>query len=192
MFYNLLVRKNKIFGFAFIRKICFLSGTDRTGLGTIGKRDNNRIFLLNQVCSKNQERVIAKKNIRVKVPIPSPLKFLQLAKRIFSEHKNQGENSPLKHLDMTGFENKVTEAEEKRVESKSLRAQSESLMEQAKTIMGLKPDQSSHTPDTIYNLMTYIKNYLLVYYHGNEGALAEWGFDVTIKASVYNRRKDSK
>jgi len=144
---------------------------------------------MNQVYLKEQERFMAKKNIRVKMPVHSPLKFLQLGKRIFSEHKNLGDDSPLKHLDMTGFENKVTEADEKRTESKSLRAQSESLMEQARTIMGLKPDQSSQTPDTIYNFMTYIKNYLLVYYHGNEGALAEWGFDVTIKASVYNRRK---
>ncbi|MBC8384983.1 MAG: hypothetical protein H8E57_05650 [Candidatus Cloacimonetes bacterium] len=134
---------------------------------------------------------MAKRNVRVKVPLHSPLKFLQLGKRIFSEHKKQGDVSPLKHLDMDDFEDMVTTAEEKRVEANLLRGRSEALMEEARIIMGLQPEQSSTTPHTIYSLLTYIKNYLLVNYHGNEAALGEWGFDVTIKASVYNRRKQT-
>ena len=81
---------------------------------------------------------------------------------------------------MDKFNSKLGGAESDRLESEKLREQSEAKMQQARIQLGTDKGQSINTPNTLYYLITLIRDFLLVVYAGNEEVLSEWGFKVVV------------
>ena len=127
---------------------------------------------------------MAKKNVKVNLPVKKPEDFILLGGKIFDRCTVMGIDCPINNVNMPTFETLLRDIESKRNQSKDLRAQSESLMQQATDQMGFGVGQSSETPDTLYHYITLIRDLLLVVYHGNEEELSRFGFDVVISASA--------
>ena len=131
---------------------------------------------------------MAKKTVKVALPIKKILELLVLIKAIYVKHIALGEGSPIVNVNMTEFDNKTKQIEILRAEAAVLRAQSEAKMEQAQALVGTAPGQDSNTPATIYNDLTKIRNQLLVTYDGNEELLSEWGFKVVVSTPTYKHK----
>jgi hypothetical protein len=131
---------------------------------------------------------MAKKTVKVALPIRKILELLVLVKAVFVKHTSLGEGSPVKNVDMDDFDDKTKQIEILRAEAAVLRAQSEAKMEQAQALVGTAPGQDSSTPGTIYNDLTKIRNQLLVTYDGNEELLSEWGFKVVVSTPTYKHK----
>lgn len=79
---------------------------------------------------------MARKTIRVKVPISKPDEFSKLLKGIKDQHTLLGNASPFMNnakVNMITFDSKRNSADQKRVLAENLRGQSEQAMQDAKT-----------------------------------------------------------
>jgi hypothetical protein len=123
---------------------------------------------------------MARKTKRVGIPNGQPDKFVDLAKKILKKHKELGVDSPLKSIQMDVFEAQLNDAESKRTKSKELRMKSEALMQEANNKLGLAKGQNLQSTDTVYSLMTHIRDMLLVMNRNHEEKLSEWGFEVVV------------
>jgi hypothetical protein len=138
---------------------------------------------------------MAKRTVKVDVPIQKPDDFIKLLKKVVEKNASYGANSPLKNLpsvNMTNFGKQQAEAEKLRLESESLKVQSENKMEKARTLFGTDKGQTASTPGTLYNHILAIRDYLMVINKGNEEALSEWGFNVVVKKASTAKKKPAK
>ena len=135
---------------------------------------------------------MARKTIRVEIPVKKPNEFSKLLKKISEQHTTLGNASPLANnlkVDMNDFENKRNNADQKRSDAEKLRAQSEQAMKEAQTIYGTAKGQTINTPGTLYNMVGIIRDILLVTYKDNEEELSKWGFNVVIGQARSPKRK---
>ena len=129
---------------------------------------------------------MARRTVRVEMPIKRPDAFMQLLKDIIDRHLtliNSGNPSPLdpnSKIDMTAFIAFFTDAKAKLTQSRGFKEKSENLMQQAQTVIGTAKGQNVNTPDTLYNTADDIKDFFLNFYKGNEEAMSEWGFKVVV------------
>lgn len=126
---------------------------------------------------------MARKTIKVEIPVKKPEAYSKLLNKILEKHTALGASSPLTgdpDIDMTVFGNKLTAANDKRKESEDLREQSQKLMEQANNIYGSGKGQTVSTEGTLYYMADVIRTALLKKYKNNEEALSEFGFDVVV------------
>lgn len=123
----------------------------------------------------------AKRNVDVTIPTDSPAEFLTLCNAIISQHTALGVASPLNgKVDMDFFadttataQTNFTNAEENRGIKE---AQHGNLMNQ----LGYAEGQTSETTGTVYNIITNIRDLLLVVYSSNPEELTRWGFAVVV------------
>lgn len=127
---------------------------------------------------------MARKNVKVKIPISKPDVFLAQGEVLDKKNIELGEGSPLKPFNMVEYHDKLLEAIDYRAQAKALRAQSESLMQRANTIIGVADGQTSEIEGTLYYFMTMFRDQLLITYRGNEEELEVWGFDVVVSSNV--------
>ena len=126
---------------------------------------------------------MARKTIRVKIPVGAPDKLSKLANNVKAKDDDMADTSPLKDepsFDRTDFAAKLSAGDTKRKESEKLREQAETKMEQARTAYGTGNGQTAETPGTVYNYIVAAKDRLLSYYKTNPEMLSEWGFDVVV------------
>lgn len=126
---------------------------------------------------------MARKTIKIEIPVKKPDMFSKLLNKILSKHTDLGAASPLTgdpDIDMTEFATLLTEADKKRKQSEDLREQSQKLMEQANNIYGTGKGQTVNTEGTLYYAADLIKMALLKKFRNNEEALSEFGYDVVI------------
>ena len=135
---------------------------------------------------------MARKNVRVDVPIGSPEGMFTLAERIIEKHKELGGESPLKRFDMKAFETLLAEAKADYLAGKKLHEQAEAKIEKAYALIGIADGQTSRTPGTMYKIMTLFRDELLLTHEGNEEQLSEWGFNVVVSESTPRRRNQSE
>ncbi|MFH1004424.1 MAG: hypothetical protein V1781_02865 [Bacteroidota bacterium] len=90
---------------------------------------------------------------------------------------------------MSNYNTQLVNADTKRRQSIALHAQAENLNEQAELIFGRGEGQTSQSLNTMYNMITVIRDYLLVQNTGNEEALSEWGFKVVVDTAKGPTRK---
>jgi len=131
---------------------------------------------------------MARKNIRVDIPVRSPERMFTLAERIIEKHKELGKESPLKRFDMGAFEGLISEAKAEYLAGKKLHEQAEAKIEKAYAVIGIADGQNSKTPGTMWKGMTLFRDELLITHEGNEEQLSEWGFNVVVSESTPERR----
>lgn len=135
---------------------------------------------------------MARKTVRVPIPIDKPDAFSKLCKNILEKNAELGNSSPLKtfpKFNQVDFNGKLIEGDANRTQSEKLREQAEAKMEQARIYYGTAKGQSVNTPNTLYNYVDVIKNYLLSYYSGAEEKLSEFGFHVVIGSAKSPTKK---
>lgn len=141
---------------------------------------------------------MARKTVKVKVPINSPDKFITLMESILKHHTKLGKESPLNNhprVDFRRLGTNVKQASELRDQAAALYAKAEELMMQARKLMGLEAGQNIHTPGTAYNASGEIKKHLLNHHSGEEEALSNYGFEVVVgsaRTGVKRKKKDVK
>ena len=126
---------------------------------------------------------MARKTIKIEIPLRSPEKFSKLANDLKKKDDDMGGSSPLNNnpnFNKGDYATKLSEGDAKRAESEKLRAQSETVMEQARTFYGSGKGQTAETPGTVYNYVQSAKDYLLSFYRDNPEMLSQWGFDVVV------------
>ncbi len=127
-----------------------------------------------------------KRTVVVDIPVESPEVFIQLCEDIAEEHTNLGASSPLNgKLDMTFFTATTSQADINFTAAAAKRALSETKNAQAMEKAGYAPGQSSETPGTGYNLITNMRDLLLVAYSAPK-ELSLWGFKVEVGSTAYH------
>lgn len=135
---------------------------------------------------------MARKTIRVDIPAKQPNDFSKLLADIWAKHTALGGNSPLINfpkVNMTTYNTLRGNADTKRAQAIALHQQAENVNEQADLIFGRGKGQSAQTPNTLYNMITLIRDLLLVQNAGNEEALSEWGFKVVVGTAKSPKQK---
>ena len=122
------------------------------------------------------------RNVRVDIPISSPLKMENLGDAILERHNELGPGAPLNtpEIDMGAYETVHTLFTEKFNLSNGHHAQGEALTQQANVALGVAPEQNKDTPGTIYYHDLRIRNHLLLVNEGTEEELSTYGFNVVI------------
>ena len=135
---------------------------------------------------------MAKRTVRKPIPRDKPEKMIEIAQKLIRKNKEMGEDSPLKSLDMTLFEENFTVAVENREQSIALRRESEALMQKSKNALGTDIGQNMNTPDTVYNFIALCRDLLSVTYRGNEEQLSTWGFDIVVGSVIPHEKKNKE
>ncbi len=131
---------------------------------------------------------MARKTIRIDVPIGRPDEFLKLASSVSEKNKSEGDDSPLSGLNMRRFNTNLAIAAEKRAQAKKLEAEAQVLHAEAAELIGSGPGQTSQTTNTLYWFLCNIRDVLLGANRGNERALELWGFRVVIGTASAPRK----
>ncbi len=138
---------------------------------------------------------MARKTVRVDLPVSNPDNMLQLCRGIITQHAKAGESSPIKALEsiedgirIDDLETMLSETEEKRAQAKELEARAQALNGEVAQLIGFAQGQTSRTKSTLYSSAVRIRDFLLSLYRGNENALEVWGFKVTIGTASTGRQ----
>lgn len=123
---------------------------------------------------------MARKTIKIEIPTGSPDEMVTLAEGIKTHHLALGSAATLDNDDVTAMADKAAQAKAKRKQAAELNAQAETLNLQAATLLGIAPGQTSETKDTVLFHINGIRDGLLIEHRGDEQALGEYGFDITI------------
>jgi hypothetical protein len=123
---------------------------------------------------------MARRTHRIAVTRNSPDKLIKLSRLIYGKHIQEAGNSPLNIYKMDDFNNNVIGAEKMRQEAVALKKKSEALMQESRKLLGIEKGQTSHSKNTILNMIGKFRDLLLVLSDGKEESLGLWGFDVVI------------
>src|SRR3990172_575116 len=101
---------------------------------------------------------MARRNVRVEIPIGSPDDMETLTNAILARHAALGAGSPLTgEVDMVDLAARHNITVTKRDESNDLQADSEADMQAADTAMGTADGQGINTPGTVYYLTGLVR-----------------------------------
>lgn len=124
---------------------------------------------------------MAKRNVRVDIPIGSPDNMETLTNATLARHTVLGGASPLTgEVDMAGLASKHSITVTKRAQSNAEQGAAEADMLEANTAMGTAPGQSIDTVGTVYNLTGLVRDRLLFVHVDLEEELSKYGFNVVI------------
>ncbi len=126
---------------------------------------------------------MARKTVRINVPLGNPDDLVSLAQSIHAKHAELKDKSPLKaltELDMDAFGENTTEAEEQRASAKDFERKAQEANGKAAGLIGVGPGHSQNTKGTLLFGVTQIRDFLCAVNKGNEEALSGWGFDVVV------------
>jgi hypothetical protein len=133
---------------------------------------------------------MARRTHRIAVKRNSPDKLIKLSKLIYDKHVQEASNSPLNIYRMDDFKDNVISAEKMRKEAIALKKKSEALMQESRKLLGIEKGQTSHSKNTILNMIGKFRDLLLVLSDGKEESLGLWGFDVVIGTTMpFSRKK---
>lgn len=127
-----------------------------------------------------------RRHVAFNVPNKSAEGLLDLGAAIISKHNTDGAGSIFTAalFDMADFEAKVNEARTLRDDALAKDQTSQASYELARNLCGYGEGQTSETPDTLYYLVTQVRDLLLVAYDGNEEQLSTFGFNVVVSTST--------
>ena len=123
---------------------------------------------------------MARRTVRVDIPIFAPDKLITLCEKAIEKHTALEKNSPLKQSDMDLFSSQVAAGKSLHDQANKMHASAETIMEQARIKLGINEGQTVQTPGTAYFLITKIRDTLLAEHKGAEEALSEYGFNVVV------------
>jgi len=134
---------------------------------------------------------MSRRNVRVDLPIGSIDGTTKLADKILAKHNalEAGTGSPLTgQVDMTVFDNLLTDAKDARVPAEADRAQKEAWNDQALTVIGIGEGQNLQVKNTVYSFVNTVHKFLKNKYKNNEEQAELHGFDVTVSQVAGRRR----
>lgn len=130
---------------------------------------------------------MSKKSIRIKIPRGKPDALIALAEKVADQFLIDGEKSALENIDMESFKVVLEKAKEARSVALKLHATAEAKMQEAVSLLGIDKGQTKRNVGTLYNLLTIIRDQLLVTFFNHEEKLGEYGFKTVISSSVPRR-----
>jgi hypothetical protein len=122
---------------------------------------------------------MARKTIRIEIPARQPDGLIQLAQSILSFYAGN-QNEALDAAKIHKLTELTDSAASNHTLGKNLDAQAQVARQRRDTALGIADGQSAATPDTILNLVNYVRDELLLQYAGNEEVLEQYGFDIVI------------
>lgn len=133
---------------------------------------------------------MARRVVRVTVPLRSVDKVIQLTEDILQRHAVLGASSPLNgQLDTVALTDLLDRARTARNTFVLANAAKQALNEKASTLIGSAKGQTAQTPDTLRWYIGKVCNFLKFHYKGNEEQASLWGFRVTVGST--NGRRDA-
>lgn len=126
---------------------------------------------------------MARKTVRINVPVANIDGLLALAAAVQKKHSELKDKSPLKgleELDMAAFGENTEEAKTKREAGKDFERKAQEANGKAASLVGVAPGQTQDTKGTLLFGITQIRDFLAAINKGNEEALSGWGFDVVV------------
>ncbi|MES2619902.1 MAG: hypothetical protein V4615_03545 [Bacteroidota bacterium] len=135
---------------------------------------------------------MARRTVKIEIPIGYPEKYTHLIQRIWGKHVELGPSSPFFNnpmIDMSKFEANMQQALELREQAIEHHEKGEVLMQQSRQLLGVDKGQTINTPDTLYYFTDIIKRILRVKHIGIEEMLSSWGFNVIIRQAKNPVRK---
>jgi hypothetical protein len=123
---------------------------------------------------------MARKTIKIELPTGSPDDLIILAEDIKDHQLSLGSGAELDSAKAMSPADKAAIAKAKRKQAKDLDAEAENLREEAAIILGIAPGQTAETKDTVLFEVIGIRDDLLLKHRGNEQALGQYGFNITI------------
>ena len=137
---------------------------------------------------------MARKTVRINVPLGNPDELVALAESIHTKHAELKDKSPLKgltDLDLEAFGDNATEAGEQRSTGKDHERKAQEANGKASSLIGIGPGNSQNTKGTLLFGITQIRDLLAAINKGNEEALSGWGFDVVVGQAKSRTRKEN-
>ena len=143
-----------------------------------GKEEQLSTYGLNVVMDEVRGRV----TVRVDLPITEPEKMRTIIENVLQRHSDLGDDSPLNvpETDMEALATLQTTNLNKRKEAKKLDGESQAAMDEARIALGTAKGQTVRTKDTVYFLITAIRDKLLGVHRLHEEQLSTYGFNVVI------------
>ena len=123
-----------------------------------------------------------RRNVRVDIPIHTPLKMITLGDAILVRHTVLGGASPLLDpiIDMATFSAKFDTFKTKHNQAGVKDGLAQATTQEADIALGIDEGQDSDTEGTIYFIMTAIIARLLLFYKGKEEQLSTFGLNVVM------------
>ena len=131
---------------------------------------------------------MARKTVRVAIPSGRPDAMIVLAKKICSQHAAEGDKSPLDAAKLAVLQQVATQAEESHNTAKAHDAQAQSARQARDQSLGVGDGQTAYSPNTALNIITYVRDQLLLSLEGDEEQLGNYGFDVVIGSAKMPQR----
>lgn len=135
---------------------------------------------------------MAKKTVRVKIPINRPEQLIKLARQVLEKLQKSLPKELEGRVEVQVFKEVLEKAISFRDSSKAHRAKAEADMQVANQALGTAEAQTVNTKNTIYFFLTLIRDILLIIHRDNEEALGRYGYDVVVGSSVPGRKKKKK
>jgi hypothetical protein len=123
---------------------------------------------------------MARKTVRVDIPIGSPDDLIKLGQAIVVKHKKDGDSSPLDNDKMTKLDAALNVAAPQNQAAKDADVVAQSARQVRDGALGIADGQTAYTKDTAVNLITYARDELLLADEGQEEALSAYGFNVVV------------
>lgn len=131
---------------------------------------------------------MARKTVRVDIPMSKPDDLIVLGKAICSQHSAQGDKSPLDAGKMTALLALMANADATNSNAKSLDAQAQTARQSRDQSLGIADGQTAYSPNTALNIITYARDQLLVSLEGDEESLGNYGFNVVVGSAKTPQR----
>jgi hypothetical protein len=114
------------------------------------------------------------------MPSSKPEGLLQLAKDIMTRHTSPQGPSQVEPARASALQSTLAIADSNHSEGKSKDALAQSARQVRDVALGIAPGQTVNTKDTVLNLVTGIRDQLLLANEGSEEVLSQYGFNVVI------------
>ena len=129
---------------------------------------------------------MARKTVKIEIPINNEDEMLKLAKAVKKKHDNwqqapapaATESSPLEKYDMKDMGGKTERGEFLKVTMRELLKQAQAENEKAGLVIGTGKGQTVGTKGTLYNYLTRMRDTLMDYYEDDAEQLGQWGYKV--------------
>jgi len=123
--------------------------------------------------------------VRVDLPITQPEKMINLVDSVLQRHSVLGGGSPMNvpETDIAALLILQATHKNKRKDAKLLSEESQSIMQEARYALGTDEGQSIRTENTVYYIITSVRDKLLAVHRNHEEQLSTYGFNVVISTT---------
>ena len=132
---------------------------------------------------------MARKTVRVDVPSSCPDDLIVLAQKILAKNTSDGTKSPLPAEKIAALQAATTAADTTNASAKDFDAQAQAARQQRDQSLGVADGQTAYTAGTVLNLVTYVRDMLLLTMEGNEEGLSAYGFNVVVGSAKTPQRE---